>query len=151
ADKAALEQVELIRVNNIPGHPNDAGQFETPHPAATKADDVKIHAKLRLANRAFNHDTVQFAGGTARTVPASFFTILHEVGHAVESSVYREKWRAHVEALAAVRAARDAVQETDKRKKERQQIEDKLKTAKGAEKDRLEKKISQFNNELEIQ
>jgi hypothetical protein len=149
-DKAALEGVELIRVDKIPGKPADAGQFEFPQPVASSAEAVKINAKLRLASIAFTHDTLQFFGGTAKTVPASFEIILHEVGHAVESEVYRSKWRAHAQALAVTKAAGN-VQESDARKKERKEAEDKLKTTKNrAEKERLEKKLAKFDLDLAL-
>ena len=149
-DKAALEGVELIRVNNIPGKPSEAGQFEFPQPVAASASAVGINAKLRLTSRAFDRDTLQFFGGTRKTVPASFQTILHEVGHAVESEVYRSKWRAHAQALAETKAAGN-VQESDARKKERKEVEDKIKTAKTqAEKDRLEKKLLQYDLDLAL-
>ncbi|MGA2129251.1 MAG: hypothetical protein ABSG76_24230, partial [Xanthobacteraceae bacterium] len=78
-DKAALEDVELIRVDQIPGHPDRAGQFEFPDHAAQDAREVNRHAKLMLAKTAFTHDTLQFVGGTGKTRPASFQAILHEV------------------------------------------------------------------------
>ena len=149
-DKAALEDVELIRVDKIPGHPDWAGQFDFPHPAAADADAVKRHATLSLATIAFTHDTLQFFGGTAKTVPASFEVILHEVGHAVESEVYRSKWRSHAQALADTKAAGN-VQESDARKKERKEVEDKLKTTKDrTEKDRLEKRLAKFDLDLAL-
>jgi hypothetical protein len=154
-DKTALEGVELIRVAAIPGRPDDAGQFEFPTPVASTPERVQDHAKLRLTSRAFINQGVslsnlQFFGGTARTVPSSFHTILHEGGHAVESSVYREKWRAHAQALADTHAA-SKVEESDARKKERQNVENKLKTAKtDAEKNKLEQKIAKFDVDLAL-
>ena len=149
-DKAALEDVELIRVDKIPGKPNDAGQFEFPQSVASSAEAVKTHAKLSLATIAFTHDTLQFFGGTSKTVPASFQVILHEVGHAVESEAYRSKWRAHAQALADVKAAGN-VQESDARKKERKEVEDKLKITKSAaEKSRLEKQLAKFDLDLAL-
>src|SRR5262249_46558125 len=118
ADQAALTEVELIRVDKIPGKPDDGGPFEFPQPGAASADAAKIHPKLRLATSAFAHNAVQFFGGATKTVPASFQTIIHEVGHAVESEVYRSAWRAHAQALAETKAAGN-VQESDARKKER--------------------------------
>ncbi len=149
-DKAALEDVELIRVDQFQGKPNDAAQFDFPHPAASSAEAVNTHATLKLATRAFTKDTLQFFGGTAKTVPASFQTILHEVGHAVESEVYRSKWRAHAQALADVHAAGN-VPESVARQKERKEAEDKLKTTNNpAEKNRLEKKLKKFDLELAL-
>lgn len=150
SDKAALEGVELIRVAGIPGKPDEAAEFEFPQPVASSAEAVNVHAKLRVASNAFTHDTLQFFGGSGKTVPASFQHILHEVGHAVESEVYRSKWRAHAQALADTHAAGN-VQESEARKKERSELEDKLKKAKTpSEKDRLQKKLTQFDVELAL-
>lgn len=150
ADKAALEDVELVRVDKIPGHPDRAGQFEAPEHAAVAAEEVKRHAMLTLATSAFTHDTLQFAGGTAKTVPASFQAILHEVGHAVETQVYRQKWRSHAQALADTKAAGN-VQESQARKKERKDVEDKLKATRNpAEKKRLEKRLGKFDLDLAL-
>ena len=149
-DKAALEGVELIRVAEISGKPDDAGQFDFPQPVASGAESVNFHAKLRLATRAFTQDTLQFFGGTGKTVPASFQTILHEVGHAVESQVYRSKWRAHAQALADTKAAGN-VQESDARKKERQEAEEKIKTTKNQSKKKsLQNKLDKFDLELAL-
>jgi hypothetical protein len=148
ADRAALEGVELIRVVTIPGKPNDGGQFDFPSGAATSPASVNIRPKLRLANSAFDQNAMQFFGGSGKSVPASFQTILHEVGHAVESEVYRSKWGEHAQALADVKAAGD-VQESPARVKERQETEARLKTARSAAaKDRLEKKLARFDAEL---
>jgi hypothetical protein len=140
--------VELIRVVTIPGKPNDGGQFDFPSGAATSPASVNIRPKLRLANSAFDQNAMQFFGGSGKSVPASFQTILHEVGHAVESEVYRSKWGEHAQALADVKAAGD-VQESPARVKERQETEARLKTARSAAaKDRLEKKLARFDAEL---
>jgi hypothetical protein len=149
-DKAALEDVELIRVDKIPGHADWGGQFEYPEHAAQDAREVNTHAKLTLATIAFTHDTLQFVGGTGKTRPASFQAILHEAGHAVESQVFRAKWRSHAQALADTKAAGD-IEESDARKKERKETEDRLKATKDpAEQSRLQKKLNSFDLELAL-
>jgi hypothetical protein len=149
-DADVLKEVELIRVATIPGKPDDAGQFEWPSSAATDFTSVNIRPKLRLANLAFSHNDVQFFGGTEGSVPASYQAILHEVGHAIETEVYRSKWKAHAQALADTKAAGDA-QESDARKKERTELEEKIKTAKNpTEKNRLEKKLVRLNLDLAL-
>jgi hypothetical protein len=150
-DKTALHGVELIRVASIPGKPDDAGQFEFPNPVAADEKAVAINPKLRLANSAFDHNNLQFFGGRAKRVPASFQTILHEVGHAIESEVYRTAWRDHAQAIADVKAAGN-VTESPKRQKERQEAQDKLKKATTTkEKERLEQRIAQYELDLAMQ
>jgi hypothetical protein len=147
-DKAALVDVELIRVAAIKDKPTEAGDFDYPHPAATAPERAQDHATLKLTNKAFDHEQQQFFGGTAKTVPAGFEIILHEVGHAVESLIYREKWREHAKAIAEVHAAGN-IQESPKRKQERQDAENKLQAAKNpAEKKKWQDKILQWDLEL---
>lgn len=148
SDKTALTDVELIRVATISGKPGDGGQFEFPNPAAVNASAANIHAKLRLANRAFANDNLQFFGDATKNVPASFQTILHEVGHAVESEVYRTKWRAHAQALADTKAA-GQVQESASRQAERRSAQEKLdKATTTATKKRWQQKIGKFDADL---
>ena len=94
ADKAALKGVELIRVKDLEG--GFAGEFSRGGGVTGAAlTTLKSLPWLKLADGAFaDRAGVQFYGGTAGTVPASFETILHEVGHAVE----RETLRAAAEA-----------------------------------------------------
>lgn len=147
-DKGVLEGVELIRVDVLKDKPADGASFSFQESAATDATQVNIRPKLRISNLAFLINEVQFFGGTARTVPASFQAILHEVGHAIESEVYRSKWKAHAQALADTRAAGNAV-ESDKQKAERIALEDQIKkTENKAAKKRLEQKLT--NIELDL-
>jgi len=146
-DKAALEDVDLIRVKELKDRTR-AGEFESPDKAAAGPEAVKQHATLRLASIAF--DTSQFAEGSGKTVPGSVRIILHEVGHAVETEVYRSKWRSHAQALAETHEAAD-VQESAARQKQRSDIEAKLNTAKSeAEKKSLQKKLEQFDLERAV-
>lgn len=89
-----------------------AGEFFAGSQVALKATaDVKPY--LKLADRAFGSDEVQFFGGggapSAPTVPASFHSVLHEVGHAVETEPLRMARDALVRAKAAETAAAKVV------------------------------------------
>ena len=98
ADKTALKGVELIRVKDLAG--GFAGEFSTAGGTTGPGNTaVKALPWLKLADKAFEHRTVQFYGGPKRTVPASFDVILHEVGHAVEKEVYRGAEEAYTQAL----------------------------------------------------
>lgn len=104
-DIPALKGVDLIRVPSLGGE--TAGEFSV---GGTVAQGATTASKpsLKLADRAFSADDLQFFGGgpTAPPVPASFQVILHEVGHAVE----REELRLAQEAYVKAAAEREATQ-----------------------------------------
>jgi hypothetical protein len=108
-DVAALRGVELIRVPALPN--NRAGEFFAGSQVALGAA-ADVEPYLKLADRAFSSNAVQFAGGGpgAPTVPASFQVILHEVGHAVENEPLRRARAGVVTATADLEAARKLTQ-----------------------------------------
>ena len=97
ADKAALKGVELIRMATIPG--GFSGEFSTGGGVAKGATTVTALPSLKLADLAFPKEQLQFFGDKTKTVPASFQTILHEVGHAVEKENYRTAHEAYEAAI----------------------------------------------------
>ncbi len=111
ADKPALKGVELIRVDtlrNARGSPPGfitSGEFSTGGGVAQGATRVTSKPSLKLASEAFPKDQIQFYGGSKGTVPASFQTILHEVGHAVEKQVNRAASEETDNAVVAVNTA----------------------------------------------
>ena len=104
-DIPALAGVDLMRVPSLSGQ--RAGEFFAGSQVALGAT-ADIKPWLKLANRAFDSNTVQFFGGGpgSPTVPASFQVILHEVGHAVETEQLRLAREGYVRASADVEAAR---------------------------------------------
>jgi hypothetical protein len=84
-DKAALKGVHLQRFDSLPkGH---AGEFSRGGGVAKGATTVTDDATLKLADSAFQAGG--FTSGKGTPAPASYMTILHEVGHAVEESPER--------------------------------------------------------------
>jgi hypothetical protein len=107
-DIPALKGVELMRVPSLKN--GRAGEFFAGSQVVLGAQaDVKPY--LKLADRAFEANALQFAGGGpgAPTVPASFQVILHEVGHAVETDPLRLAREGFVQAAAEEAAAKKLV------------------------------------------
>ena len=103
---SALAGVVLRRTNTITGPDGKPllGLFQ--HKAELTAAGGSTHsATLSLADGAFTQDTVSFVGGTKGSAPASIATILHEVGHAVETHALRKAAVAHHDADAATNRA----------------------------------------------
>jgi Domain of unknown function (DUF4157) len=143
-DKGALEGVELTRVNKIPA--GRTGEFESSTKIASDPAAVTVNPVLRLSENAFPKDEPRFFGGGQSPVPGSFQVILHEVGHAVETEVYRSKWKAHAQALADVHTSGEE-QESDQRKRE--VLEEKIKTAKdNSTKKRWQKELDSLELQL---
>src|SRR5262249_106472 len=96
-DKLALRDVELIRVKTLP----DSGiaVFSAGGGVAKGATQITEVPSLKLSDRAFPATALRFVGGKAKTVPATFHTILHEAGHAVERMVHRTTAAAYEQAL----------------------------------------------------
>lgn len=124
-DVAALKGLALIRVASLGG--NTAGEYSM------------TGRWLKLANGAFNANAFQFFGGgpASPSVPASYQTILHEVGHAVEMEVLRVALEARDKARADVEAVK-------------QRIQDDVSTFdKDFEQAKKDKKVSQFYKKRE--
>jgi hypothetical protein len=102
ADRVALAGVDLIRehtLNDAKGNPL-AGLFS--HEASVKAGATSATRSdtLSIADGAFSGDALSFIGDAKSQSPASFQTILHEVGHAVETKGLREAQFASLQAQA---------------------------------------------------
>lgn len=88
-DRAALKGVTFTRWSKLTDDDTGkelAGQFRskgTHIPKGATSVTVDQRAELRLADSAFNFGA-RFVGTAGKTLPASYQTILHEVGHAVE-------------------------------------------------------------------
>jgi hypothetical protein len=149
ADKATLKGVELIRVQSLGG--TTAGEFGT---GGTVASGATAAAKghLKLADLAFPKTAVQFFGGTKGSVPASFQTILHEVGHAVEKEAYRAANDAYAQAIIAQNAAVDPLNATVAQLKplqeKRSDLYKRWKAASGKDKDALYKEITALDAKI---
>ena len=111
-DIPALKGVDLIRVPSLGG--DTAGEFSI---GGTVAQGATAASKpwLKLADRAFSTDDVQFFGGgpSAPPVPSSFQAILHEVGHAVEREELRAAQEAYLKATAGQAAAEQRLTDYD--------------------------------------
>lgn len=149
ADKPALQGVELIRVQSLGG--NTAGEFSSGGGVASGATTA-TKPFLKLADLAFPKTAVQFYGGTKGTVPASFQTILHEVGHAVEKEVFRAAQGASAQAIIAQNTAVGPLNETVATLKplndKRAALFAKWKAAAGAEKEALRKEIEALDAKI---
>jgi hypothetical protein len=111
-DIPALKGVELIRVPSLGG--DTAGLFFAGGGVSQGATAV-TKPWLKLADRAFGSDDVQFFGGgpDSPTVPASFQAILHEVGHAVEAEELRLAREGYVKASGELKAASERMKGDD--------------------------------------
>ncbi len=106
-DRAALAGVALVRdatLTNSAGKPR-SGEFR--HQASATAGSAGTPSvasrseSLHIADLAFSDDAVSFVGGKGNAAVASFETILHEAGHAVETKALRDAEFATFEAQAA--------------------------------------------------
>ncbi len=97
ADKVALQGVELIRVHTLPD--GASGSFSAGGGVAKGATTVTELPSLKFSDRAFPATALRFVGGKGNTLPATFHTILHEVGHAVEKAVFRPANEAYDQAI----------------------------------------------------
>ncbi len=150
SDKPALKGVELIRVLSLGG--NTAGEFSTGG-AVSKGATTATKPFLKLADLAFPKTAVQFYGGTKGTVPASFQTILHEVGHAVEDQVFRAAQEPYAKAIIDLNATVDPLNASVAALKPlTEQRSDLFKqwqaAVKGAEKEGLRKKIEALDAKI---
>lgn len=95
-DVAALKDVDLVRMRALPnGH---AGEFSRGGAVSQGSTTTPGRATLKLADEAFTA-TSRFLGEAANPRPASFGTILHEVGHAVDVQAVRPLHARHAEAI----------------------------------------------------
>ena len=152
ADKPALKGVELIRVLSLGG--DTSGEFYTGG-AVAKGATRATKPFLKLADLAFPNPktAVQFYGGTKGTVPASFQTILHEVGHAVENQVLRAAEEPYVKAILDLNATVDPLKASVAALKplteQRSDLFNKWQAAAaGAEKEGLRKKIEALDAKI---
>jgi hypothetical protein len=83
ADVAALQGVDLTRVAALTTKPGEAGEFLAHPPGGGPP-------YLALSNLAFVPEPQFFGSGGAQARPASFFVVLHEIGHAVEEELARK-------------------------------------------------------------
>ena len=84
-DRAALAGVELLRVQDIAGE--HAGEFAWTQ--AVIGASAMSAATIKIADDAFASDSRSFVGDRAAALPASYMTIIHEVGHAIASQALR--------------------------------------------------------------
>jgi Domain of unknown function (DUF4157) len=99
SDRAALQGVVLLRVSTINGG-SVAGEFGSSQSLDAPGTTAISEATLRLANSAFASDTQSFVGSKTNASPASYRTIVHEVGHAVATKAKRDADVAQIEAVA---------------------------------------------------
>ena len=108
AERKALNGVKLVRdrtLANADGDPLD-GLFKHEMSVTAGSDTTPSEAtraeSLHLADSAFANDTIGFIGDSADAAVASFGTIVHEAGHAVEGKAQRDAQFARMEAQAVV-------------------------------------------------
>ena len=97
ADKLVLEGAELIRVQSLPD--NAIASFEVGGGVASNATSVTQLPSLKVSDRAFPATQSRFLGGKPTTVPSTFHSILHEVGHAAAKAVFRPADAAYDQAI----------------------------------------------------
>ena len=114
SDRAALNGVDLLRVATISGGEN-CGEFGSSQSVSDTT--VTSEATLKIADCAFGHEEQSFVGGKAVQSPASYMTIVHEVGHAIATKAARDTGVARLEAIAksneAIEASNQAIDETN--------------------------------------
>ncbi|MGH4012694.1 MAG: hypothetical protein ACRDSL_01885 [Pseudonocardiaceae bacterium] len=91
ADRSALDGVDLVRERQLTVRGEAAaGLFEHQASLTPGATTATRSAALKIADLAFAGDNVSFIGDAATGGPASFHTIVHEAGHAVETKALRD-------------------------------------------------------------
>lgn len=105
SERSALSGVDLVRETSVatPEDPDLAAHFVFSH--AVSGTTVTHSAFIGVGNATFANDDRSFVGGTTASYPNSVFTIIHEVGHAVESHEERTATIPRDEAQALVNAA----------------------------------------------
>ncbi|HBB31875.1 MAG TPA: hypothetical protein DDZ80_26380 [Cyanobacteria bacterium UBA8803] len=102
SDRAALEGVELIRQQKIVDDNGNelSGLFSHQAQLPQGGTSASRSQSLSLADLAFTGDNISFVGDKSNAAAASFQTILHEAGHAVETKALRDAQFATMEATA---------------------------------------------------
>jgi hypothetical protein len=156
ADRAALKDVDLLRVATISSG-KDCGEFGSSE--SVSGTTVTAEATLKIADCTFGHEAESFVGGKAAQSPASYRTIVHEVGHAVAKKSSREAGVAKMEAIAksneAIEASNEAIQKTNALidefndlVKEHNDLIDKVNKASGKDKDAAQSELNAKKKEL---
>ncbi len=108
AERKALSGVKLVRDRTLTSDSGESldGQFRhelsvTPG-SDTTASVATRSESLHLADTAFANDTIGFIGDAGDAAVASFSTIVHEAGHAVEGKARRDAQFATQQAQAVV-------------------------------------------------
>jgi len=84
-DRGVLAGVELQRIREIAGE--HAGEFTWSQ--SVTGTSATSEAKIKIADAAFASDSGSFVGSRTNASPASYLTILHEVGHSIASQALR--------------------------------------------------------------
>lgn len=92
ADRAAFAGVDLVREKELFDSAGKAlaGQFSHAASLAQGATTATRSDTLKIADSAFASDDISFIGDGTTGGPASFQTIVHEAGHAVETKALRD-------------------------------------------------------------
>jgi peptidoglycan hydrolase-like protein with peptidoglycan-binding domain len=108
ADRAGLAGVKLVRDRTLTDKGGNALSGEFRHEASVTAGSATTKsvatrsASLHIADLAFANDDISFIGDKGNAAVASFHTIVHEAGHAVETKALRDAQFATFEAQAEV-------------------------------------------------
>lgn len=114
SDRSALAGVKLVRDSTLTNDKGEPLSGEFRHQSSVTAGsptDPSVASRaesLHLADSAFSNDAISFIGGKGDAAVASFHTILHEVGHAVETKALSDARFATFEAQAQVNNATHA-------------------------------------------
>jgi len=101
SERSALSGVDLIRQHTIiEGGEQLSGLFSHQSQVAQGAASASRSQSISLADSAFAGDNISFIGDQSNAAVASFETILHEAGHAVETKALRDAQFATMEATA---------------------------------------------------
>lgn len=108
AERGALSGVKLVRERTIVNADGASLDGEFRHEISVTAGDATTASvasrteSLHLADAAFANDTIGFIGDASNAAVASFGTIVHEAGHAVEGKALRDAQFATKKAQAVV-------------------------------------------------
>ncbi len=108
ADRAALKGVDLIRELTLVDDDGKPLSGKFAFKEGVSGTTVIDERQLLVADIAFSDDARSFIGGAAAAGPASFHTIVHEAGHAVEKKASLDAKHAESEALVSSNKAQDA-------------------------------------------
>ncbi|HZF10482.1 MAG TPA: hypothetical protein VFE33_16965 [Thermoanaerobaculia bacterium] len=90
AEAAALAGYTLLRTDKLTSATGEDLQGQTTHTddVATGATTATHAREIRFADRTFADDDKSFIGDAKDAAPASFETLIHEVGHALEAKPF---------------------------------------------------------------